>query len=170
MRTAFEDNTACLAEELFNRYGKRMYSIAMKILKDPHDSEDALMEAFRRIIKNTDKFKELSSRDADALASVYVKNAAIDIYNSNKRRSSVIDTENLPEPSGNDPFESNAVSSALDALPYQQASVILLKYHYGYSTSEIASALGIAPFTVRKRLERAKKQLKTILIKEGIDV
>ena len=73
-------------EELYLRYAKRMYAIAYKILHDPHDSEDAVMEAFRRIVKNQKKFNNLKSTDADALATVYIKNAAIDVYNLNKKR------------------------------------------------------------------------------------
>ena len=158
------------AEELFTRYGGKMYSIAFRILKDPHDSEDAVMEAFKRILKNSEKFNHVPVSEADALATVYVKNAAIDIYNSNKKRGKHLVECQFSEQGDNDPQNFSSLSSALNSLPYSQAAIIILKYHYGYSSFEIGNALGINAITVRKRLERAKKQLKEILIKEGFKI
>ena len=47
--------------------------------------------------------------------------------------------------------------------------MLLLKYDNGYSTSEIASMLGLTEENVKKRLQRARKKLQEILKREGVN-
>lgn len=164
-----DEKEASDAEKLYIRYSKKMYVIAYNILGNRHDSEDAVMEAFKRIIKNANKFRTVSTEDADALAAVYVKNASIDIYNANKKRLKYINEYDCEPQLLDDRTDSLDLSGALGQLPYGYASLIILKYHYGYSSKQAAEALGISELAARKRLERAKKLLKEVLEKEGVD-
>lgn len=48
-------------EELVASYGKRLYSVAVRILRNPHDAEDAVQEAFLKVLRSIDSFREDSS-------------------------------------------------------------------------------------------------------------
>ena len=62
-----------------------MYNEAYSILRNRADSEDAVMEAMVRIIRSEEKFRPLGCNDMRALAVIYVRNTAIDIYNRNRK-------------------------------------------------------------------------------------
>ena len=49
------------------------------------------------------------------------------------------------------------------ALPEDYKLPVYLFYYEGYPTAEIARMLGVAPATVRSRLNRARKKLKLTL-------
>lgn len=48
------DEERDLVTRLYYTYERMMYKIALGILKNPHDAEDAVSEAFIRLIKNLD--------------------------------------------------------------------------------------------------------------------
>ncbi|WP_343120639.1 RNA polymerase sigma factor, partial [Clostridioides difficile] len=55
------------------------------ILKDDHLSEDAVHNAFLRIIKNIDKIDEVDSPRTKAFIVIIVERIAIDFYRKRKR-------------------------------------------------------------------------------------
>lgn len=63
----------------------------------------------------------------------------------------------------------SAILSAVQALGEPDATIILHKYFYGRSAVEIADTLQMQPVTVRVRMSRALKRLKTILSASGIN-
>ena len=67
----------------------------------------------------------------------------------------VLPGRELPEPS--------PILSAVQALPAKYSAVIHLYYYEGYSTSEIASMLGVPVNTVSTRLARARAKLRTLI-------
>jgi len=58
------------------------------------------------------------------------------------------------------------IESAVQALPDEQRTVLVLREYEGYSYGEIAEALGIKEGTVMSRLYHARKKLQTSLSKE----
>jgi RNA polymerase sigma-70 factor (ECF subfamily) len=63
--------------------------------------------------------------------------------------------------------ESDSLLSALRSLPPDQAAAIILRHHHGYSSREIATALGIPESTVASRLAMARQRLNALLSDEG---
>ena len=55
------------------------------------------------------------------------------------------------------------VWQALDALPFDQRAVIILREIDGLSYEEIATSLGVAVGTVKSRLARARETLRSTL-------
>ena len=55
------------------------------------------------------------------------------------------------------------VWAALDALPFDQRAVIVLREIDGFSYEEIAASLDVAVGTVKSRLARARQQLRRLL-------
>jgi RNA polymerase sigma-70 factor (ECF subfamily) len=81
--------------------------------------------------------------------------------------------ETHPEPSGNPQVAPDNVLAqkrlasqlrrALDALPFDQRSVIVLRELDGLSYDEIAFSLGVTLGTVKSRLTRARRALRDVL-------
>ena len=60
----------------------------------------------------------------------------------------------------------DTIEEAVNALPEDQRTVLVLREYEGYSYSEISTALGIAPGTVMSRLHLARQKLQTRLSKD----
>lgn len=87
-----DDDKREIVESIYNLYYKKMYATAYDILKNYHDSLDALQDAFYNITATYDKFRKPKDRSTAALVHIYTKYAAINIYNRNKRYSKIVDT------------------------------------------------------------------------------
>ena len=152
---------------VWDRAKHAMYREAFRILQNRADAEDAVMDAMERIVKNERKFSGLACNDSIALAVMYVRNTAIDLYRANQKRPLPVET--LPEHPLRemDPEDIAAARDGADRLlalvrvmPPSYRDVLLLKVRFGYGTGEIAAFLGLERGTVRTRLSRAKAWLK----------
>ena len=76
-----------------------MYKVAIRILNDEHLAQDAVQEAFIRIVKNLDKINEVNCNRTRAFIVIIIRNASIDIYRSRKKQSSfpLEDLADFPE-------------------------------------------------------------------------
>jgi RNA polymerase sigma-70 factor (ECF subfamily) len=169
-----------LVERIYLEYYGRMLQICRQILKHPQDSEDAAMNAMKRIAENSQKFLEKDRNEIVSLVVIYTRNAALTYYNQRKRRytlSTTIESSESSETEQMDiPDESqdiqrivincetiHMIEDALEQLTDEQKDAILLKYYYGYRYSEIAQVLCVEENVVRARIFRAKKRLKELL-------
>lgn len=57
--------------ELYRRYHRVMERTALAVLHDPHDAEEAVQEAFLRVIENFSKIDEIPCKDLGGLARYY---------------------------------------------------------------------------------------------------
>jgi len=60
-----------------------------------------------------------------------------------------------PDPAVADP----TIAAALEELPLQQRSVVVLRFYFDWSTEQVAKALGVPHGTVKSRLSRALERL-----------
>ena len=173
--------SACYGWNLCRRkYYGRMLQICHQILRHPQDSEDAAMNAMKRIAENSKKFSGKDRNEIISLVVIYTRNAALTYYNQRKRRYTISTTMESPELSETSqmdiPDESqdiqrivincetiHMIEDALDQLVDEQKDVILLKYYYGYRIAEMSEVLGVEENVVRARIFRAKKRLKKLL-------
>lgn len=156
------------AEEIYEKYGKKLFLISYRILGNREDAEDAVMDAFCRIVKNIRKFFDLPCNEMESLLVIYIRNTSFDLYRKRKERpvDSFCEWIELPEEGlsmeervvAKDSFQ-NLIRMISD-LPEIYSSVFLLRYHFGYKAKEIAEALSIEESSVRSRLLRAKQMLR----------
>ena len=83
---ALADNERELAERIFEENYKLIFEIAYKILNNVQDAEDTISVVMINIMKNIDRFSGVSQHDIEAQIVIYSRNAAINLYNKNKRR------------------------------------------------------------------------------------
>jgi RNA polymerase sigma-70 factor (ECF subfamily) len=157
-------------ERIYTDYKQTMYYAAFRILKNIHDSEDAVHQAFIRLIDRMDKIDEGDRHKTRGFLVVITEHIAIDIYRKQKRQNCVSYDELeifTPDDSAHAFDIENTVVEAILKLPVNYSTVLRLKYSQGYSDAEIADILGISEENVRQRISRAKKKLSALLQEEG---
>jgi RNA polymerase sigma-70 factor (ECF subfamily) len=158
-------------EALYFEYRNLMFYITNKILNDRGLAEDAVHQAFIKVLENFDKVGEVYCHKTKSYLVTIVRNTAINMYNSRKRRPTVaieeifiaVDIGKANQGEGID-----ELSVAILELPIIYRDVLKLKYIQGFSSTEIAEMLDISDDAVRKRLERAREKLGEILTKEDL--
>jgi RNA polymerase sigma-70 factor (ECF subfamily) len=164
-------------ETLFRRYERKVYNLALKMLKDPDFAYDIVQEVFFKLLKHLPRFKSRSSFST-WLYSITM-NACRDALKKAKRWQ----TSSLDEcwllPANPTQFEPAKISQAkevqrvlieaIGTLPHHLREVILLRDIEGLSYSEIAQVLNIPLGTVRSRLARARIGLARYLQKAELN-
>lgn len=84
-----DDNKRRIVEDIYDLYYKHMTACALNILRNYHDSQDAVQDAFYNITATYELFADAAAPATASLVHIYVKNTAINIYNKNKRHSNV---------------------------------------------------------------------------------
>lgn len=147
-----------------------MKQIAMSVLKNDADAEDAVQQSFLKLLENFDRFRRLEDQDIESLLYIMVRNSAIDIYRKNKVRCHDSFDENrdsITFSMPGEPFD-NEIALAISMLGERERDVLLLKYSIGLNNREIATCLGITTISAQKIVSRARMHLKEILIREKI--
>ncbi|WP_243112577.1 MULTISPECIES: RNA polymerase sigma factor [Acutalibacteraceae] len=161
-------------ERLYRQNYKTMMYIAIGILKDQSKAEDAVSQAFLRIIDKLQKFSFEDCNKTRGLIGILVKDICYDMLRADARQRPV-DLEEFDLPSGSEdfPYESllsaenyKTLVEALSGLNEKSSHILKLKYVYEYSDDEIARLLNISKENVRVRVHRAKTALLRAL-KEG---
>ena len=136
------------------------------------DAEDAVMDAVFSIVKNISLFSSIPRNKTESLIVVIIRNAAINRYNYNKRRSTlplegaaidIPDSDPTPEEMFGQEEDYEELLRAIRSLDPIYRDILLLKYLYEYDNGTIAAMTGIAEATVRVRLMRAKEKLSELL-------
>lgn len=166
-------------EELTNRHERRIYSLAYRILQNPHDAEDITQQTFLSAVENLGKFRGESSfatwlyRIATfAALKVIRKRQGLDTISLDAATEPREDGAALPHPefiadwkeSPGQLVERNEtrrlLETALARLDEKHRLVFLLRDVEGLSISETATTLGLSESNVKMRLLRARLQLR----------
>jgi RNA polymerase sigma-70 factor (ECF subfamily) len=155
-------------EQLYSQHAQRMKSIAMNLLENSHDAEDAVQEAFIKIYRGVGSFKGESTFTA-WIYRVLV-NSCYDLRRKKQRRkpevaemevdSSMMDTRH---PSLPDHPLRLALEQSLQKLDARSRTVFLLFEVEGFKHQEIAQVLQIPEGTSKNLLFEAKKKLRQLL-------
>lgn len=163
-------------EELYNKYKNLMYYVSFDILKDRMLAEDAVQQAFIKIIEIFNKIDLENCNKTRNLFVLISKNISINMYNSRKSKGTV-DLEdshfdNLEDNTGELDYLNveNEVVNAIQILPDTYSDVIYLKFVEGYSNGEISKLLDISEGNIRQRIKRGKEKLKEILLQKGVEL
>ncbi|MEO1437176.1 MAG: sigma-70 family RNA polymerase sigma factor, partial [Bacteroidota bacterium] len=156
--------------KLVERHEQQIYSTALGMLGNEHDAREVTQKAFIRFFKGLKQFR------GDSQLSTYLTRIAINLslneIRSQSRRSGwmrLIGKDDkaidLPDHSQDPDREDTRqmVQDAIRQLPPDFRSVVVLRMIEGYSTKETAEILDLPMGTIGSRLNRAQKQLKTIL-------
>lgn len=157
------------AEALYSLYEQPMYRIAFAVLKNPSQAEDAVSEAFVRIIKNISKISKPESERTKHYIVRIIKSTAINCYRQNRRdseRSASMDNSVFEIRDADDGISRylrrESFANTISELDEVDRRIISLRYEEGLSYRDVARILSMREAAVRKRFERAKKKLRQI--------
>lgn len=140
--------------EAIETYGDTIYKLALHYVRNAADAEDVVQEVLLTYIRH----KPDASREKSWFLRVTVNKC----LNLLKRRRHEVQTDDVltdrqPPPMSADLYD------ALNSLSTLDRKIVFLFFHAGYSSKEIGKILHKTDSAVRKRLERAKKQLRKYL-------
>ena len=142
---------------IYDELGRQIFALALSILNNSADAEDAMQDTFVRIARHAQTFDQ--NGNARAWIMAVARNAALDIL---RRR------REIPVPDGS--FENTAqdgdftrvyeLNAMLSTLEEDDKQIVILKVVNGMKFGEIAAVFGITPEAARKRCARALEKLK----------
>jgi RNA polymerase sigma-70 factor, ECF subfamily len=166
------DGETPLFEVLMRRHNRQVYRAARAILRDDHEAEDVMQEAY------VNAYAHLAQFDGRAKFSTWLTRIAV--YEAlarlrRQRRYQPMDDPSLetlmpifPAP---DPEQQafgrelgGLIESAVDRLGDGYREVFMLRQVEGLSTAETAEALGLSEDAVKTRLTRARSALQRDLV------
>jgi RNA polymerase sigma-70 factor (ECF subfamily) len=157
-RSAFED--------LYRRYARPVFGLALRRLGDRGRAEDAVQETFASIWRSAGSYRPDRGPGAPWLYAV-ARNAIVDRARARTEIPAEIPDAAADAPGPGDRAEQSWVAwrvhRALEELPEREREVIALAYWSGLSQSEVAEFLGIPLGTVKTRTRSALGRLADVL-------
>lgn len=152
--------------EIYDTYRDLMTSVAMKILKNEHDTQDAVHQAFEAIIRNIQTFHKKPCPDFRSYIVIIVRNKAIDIIRERER---IVGTDYIDNLEWEDDIDIDIIDvrEAMTRLPEEQRTLLMLHYYWGLRTRELSDIYNVSQATIQKRLWRARKELHDLLDGDG---
>lgn len=135
----------------YQLYHTGLYRFALSILKDPAAAEDALQEAFVRLLCQN---RLPDTEKAQAWLYRVVRNICYDILRKHKRETE--ETE-IPAASIDNNWE---FLDLIAPLPKKEQEILALRFIGGFTHKEIAHIMGITLHGAKKRYERAIQTLR----------
>ena len=164
--------------KLVEKYQQRIYSIAYGVLHNREDSLDVCQDVFIKAFRKLEKFRGESSfytwlyRIAINMAIDYRRKRKVTVeveYNDALKPDEEIEKQSIKTQAENpaeklDRKEINKlVMEAIQTLPDEQKTVLILREIEGLPYDEIAETIGISIGTVMSRLHYGRKKLRDIL-------
>ena len=159
MRDVASFGTDETISRIVEQYSPMLLRLACTRLGSTADAEDAVQEAFLRLLTSRPVFRDAEHEKAWLIRTTLHR--AGDIRRRAENRNLPLDAlVDVPAPEA--PAETD-VLSAVRALPDKYAAVVHLYYYEGYSIKEIANLLGVPAATAGTRLARGRERLRQML-------
>jgi len=167
------DDEAALGE-LYDRFGRIAYGLALRVVRDASLAEDAVQEAFLQVWRGAGSYRPERAKASTWLLT-FVHRRAVDLVRREERRRAD-PAEALADPAGPGADEEAAqgsrrqvVRAALQALPAEQRQAIELAYYGGLTQSELADRLGQPLGTIKSRMFTGLQRLRALLDEAGFE-
>lgn len=171
---------ASALEQLYERYVRQCFGLALRMLGEPALCEEVIQEVFLKIWSHPDRYSAQKGKFASWLLSVVHHRCIDELRRSSRSESrlddettgSVLNTQPDPEPQPLEQIwikeQQTAVRAALAQIPQNQRQVLELAYFTGLSHSQIASRLGQPLGTVKTRIRLGMQSLRQLLEPYGL--
>jgi RNA polymerase sigma-70 factor (ECF subfamily) len=140
----------------------RLLRFARRLTGDPHAAEDLVQETLYHAWRGFRQFKECGNPRA------WVFRILVNAFYGQARKARPA-SEVLKEPASNPTVQQRLeIEQALDALPEEHRTVLLLGVVEGFTCREVSEILSIPIGTVMSRLSRARQALREQLREKAI--
>jgi RNA polymerase sigma-70 factor (ECF subfamily) len=162
--------------ELVANQQRRAVRIAYQYLRDAHDADEAVQDAFVKVFTHITSYRE--DLPFEVWFTRILVNACLDLRKSRSRRlrwavpMSATSEVAPAEPAAPDPTpeqrlvsreRTTEITAAVDSLPDRQRTVFTLCHLAEQTTAEVSQTLGLSEATVRVHLFRAVRKLRRLL-------
>lgn len=144
-------------EQLVKTHSDSMLRAAYALLKNRDDAEDAVQEAFMKLMEKDPHFTDSEH------AKAWLLRVTINLSKNMLKAQSRKNKSEIENEASYTQKESDGVLDCVMKLEENYRAVIHLYYYEGYSIKEIASILGLPSATVGTRLRRGRAKLKKML-------
>ena len=168
------DGETAMFELLMRRYNERVYRAARAIVRDEHEAEDVMQQAY------VNAFTHLRQFNGSARFSTWLTKIAVNESLARVRRRGRYEAFDDEHPNV-EPFMSSTPAEnperqaftaelrgllewAIDTLPDGMREVFVLREVEGLSTGEVAESLDVSEDVVKTRLSRGRAALRRALL------
>lgn len=164
--------------ELYDRYSRLVYSLALHSLGDPGSAEEVTQDVFLRVWEKAQTYRADQAKVSTWISSI-ARYRTIDVM---RRQNVRVDASSIawedapgdflktgdpgPELQTEQSLEKIRVHQALRTLPEEQRSTLAMAFFQGLSHSEIAAAQQQPLGTVKTRIRLAMQKLREVLVEE----
>jgi RNA polymerase sigma factor (sigma-70 family) len=164
---------AALAE-LYDRFGRVAYGLALRIMRDPALAEDAVQESFLAVWRSAGRFVAERGRASTWILTLVHRRAVDIVRREQRRRADPLDaapvaTSETTEEEAWLRLRRTRVQEALRQLPDKQREAIELAYYGGFTQSELADRLGEPLGTIKSRMFAGLARLRELLVEPGLE-
>ena len=158
-------------DELFRRYGEKIYNLFLHSLRNAEIAQDLLQESFVRVIKARHRYKP--EKAFSSWVFTIAMNLLRDKYREESRRQVHLSDNGFDEEfaqvadPGGEPQQTmekiqikEVVEEALQTLPADQREVIILSKYNGFSFLEIGEILKLSPAAAKQKAYRGMQNLR----------
>jgi RNA polymerase sigma-70 factor (ECF subfamily) len=170
------DEAACT--RLVTDHQRMVYQLALHLLGEPQEALDLSQEVFLRVFRTLHQFRGQSTLKTWIYRIVINQASNRQRWWRRRHRAQQVALDDpahrvvelaesrnfaMPDRVLDEREIAGRVWKALDALPFDQRTVVVLREIDGLSYDEIATSLGVAVGTVKSRLARARGGLRSLL-------
>jgi RNA polymerase sigma factor (sigma-70 family) len=158
-----QQEAAGAAGGLFERHGRMVYGVCRAMLRDVHEAEDAtqqvFLSAYQALLRGADV------REPGSWLATIARNECRARMAAGMRRPLSVADEDLDSIAVSGDEQDRRVQllelrTALEGLPERQREAVVLRYLYGLSYAEVATALGVSRPAMEALLFRARRSLR----------
>lgn len=161
-------------ETLYDRYGRPVYSLVLRIAQHPSSAEEIVQDVFMQLWRSADRF-QISRGPLEPWLFTMARNRAFDFLRlkreKQRRREDSSDSEIIPsaiarpDPEGaiDRSRRAEKVRALMASLPDAQRRALELAYFEGMSHREIAESMGEALGTVKSWIRGGLMRLRDSL-------
>ena len=157
--------------ELYARHSGAVYSLALRILRDPGAAEEVAQDAFLSVWRRAGTYRGDRGSAISWLLSITHHRAIDEIRRRTRRARHAsyrdIETADVPAGDATDPVrlaaarrDRDLIDEALSGLRPERRAVVELAYFGGLTHTEIAGRLGVPLGTVKTRMRLAMRDLR----------
>ena len=151
---------------LYDRYGARLYRVAVSVLRSREDAEDAVQDLFAALIRSRKRL--LGVDDLEAYLFVSLRRAVARRLMRRDRQPKARDPSDLEASSRGTPMAQSGedherLDWALGRLPAAQREVVALKLEGGLTFAQIGQVIGASLNTAASRYRYALERLRALL-------
>ncbi len=162
--------------ELYDRFGRPAYGLALRVLRDETLAEDAVQDAFLSVWRTAARFVPERGKASTWILTLVHRRAVDLVRREERRRTDALEpeTEGKAVPAVDEEawlrLQRERVQTALRQLPDQQREAIELAYYGGFTQSELAERLGQPLGTIKSRMFLGLGRLRELLGEPGLEM